>query len=366
MTEFSSEDEQHKREIPYDPIFDNCVWDGKMMVPVKKQSNLEKCLTINNIPITVDNKGYINLTELCHSGDRLYKNWKRLESTDEFLNALSESQKIPIDKLIYQKGGNNQERATYGHPQVAIDIAYWISPEFRTKVTKWVFELGLYGKVELGNEKTNSELLEKWLLKCEELRLENQKIYGKLDKKQSIINNAINTLYKKDKQIEILKRQKEFRTRDYDEIHVEKYILAGLLMKKYMKPIYITLMDPSNVVLKKSKKERNSEPVDKMEDIDSYKIEDYELNPPSKEEILYYSLCWVKKPSKYHFILYGRTLDDYNKLKEYLNENTFYCTINPNIYSVNISIMESFLHNLFLKDFDETTIEHLQHEAYCL
>ena len=46
--------------------------------------------------------------------------------------------------------GPNENRATWGHPQVAINIAQWISPEFDVQVSKWIFELMLTGKVEIG------------------------------------------------------------------------------------------------------------------------------------------------------------------------------------------------------------------------
>ena len=45
------------------------------------------------------------------------------------------------------------------HPQVAINIAQWISPDFDVKVSAWIYELVLTGKVELGKEKSNDELL---------------------------------------------------------------------------------------------------------------------------------------------------------------------------------------------------------------
>jgi hypothetical protein len=45
-----------------------------------------------------------------------------------------------------------------GHPQVAINIAQWISPEFDVMVSKWIFELFLTGSLDLNKEKTSKEL----------------------------------------------------------------------------------------------------------------------------------------------------------------------------------------------------------------
>ncbi len=65
---------------------------------------------------------------------------------------------IPVDELIIYETGSNENRATWGHPQIAINIAQWISPQFDVQVSRWVFELNVTGKVELGNEKSNKEL----------------------------------------------------------------------------------------------------------------------------------------------------------------------------------------------------------------
>lgn len=46
---------------------------------------------------------------------------------------------IPANDLIVYQPGSNGERATWGHPQAAINIAKWISPEFDVKVSKWIF-----------------------------------------------------------------------------------------------------------------------------------------------------------------------------------------------------------------------------------
>ena len=46
-------------------------------------------------------------------------------------------------------GGKNENRKTWVHPQVAINIAQWISPEFDVKVSKWIFELMITEKLEL-------------------------------------------------------------------------------------------------------------------------------------------------------------------------------------------------------------------------
>ena len=103
--------------------------------------------------------GYVDVTNLCKAGGKKYNDWYRLEKTQSFLKELSCVAGYPATHLVSSiQGGKAENQGTWAHPQVAINIAQWISPIFDVKVSKWVFELMLNGKVELGNEKTNEEL----------------------------------------------------------------------------------------------------------------------------------------------------------------------------------------------------------------
>jgi hypothetical protein len=45
---------------------------------------------------------------------------------------------IPITELVQSiRGGTPELQGTWVHPQVAIALAQWLSPEFAVKVTKW-------------------------------------------------------------------------------------------------------------------------------------------------------------------------------------------------------------------------------------
>ena len=121
--------------------------------------NYKQPLVLNNIEITTRQKdGYINLSALCKAGNKKFKHWNENKKTKAFLQVLSSSVRIPTRELIKYETGSNENRATWGHPQVAINIAQWISPHFDVQVSKWIFELMLTGRVELGKEKTNEEL----------------------------------------------------------------------------------------------------------------------------------------------------------------------------------------------------------------
>jgi hypothetical protein len=104
--------------------------------------------------------GYINVTNLCKSGGKQFKNWNSIMKTKAFLKALSSSVEISSSELIKYKSGSNSERATWVHPQVAINIAQWISPEFDVKVSGWVYEIMVTGKVDVKNTRTYLQLQE--------------------------------------------------------------------------------------------------------------------------------------------------------------------------------------------------------------
>jgi hypothetical protein len=105
-----------------------------------------------------DEDGYINVSNLCKAGGKQFPSWNRLEKTKGFLKALSSSMQIHMDELIKYKSGSNSQRATWVHPQVAINIAQWISPEFDVKVSGWVYEIMVTGKVDIKNTKTYRQL----------------------------------------------------------------------------------------------------------------------------------------------------------------------------------------------------------------
>ena len=105
-----------------------------------------------------DSDGYIDITNLCKAGGKEFKSWNRLDKTKRFLDVLSLTVKIHTIELLKQEQGGNGERHTWAHPQVAINIAQWISPEFDVLVSKWVYEIMLTGKVDIRDNKTTQEL----------------------------------------------------------------------------------------------------------------------------------------------------------------------------------------------------------------
>ena len=91
--------------------------------------------------------------------------------------------KIPEPSLIKYEISSKTDQANWGHPQVAINVAQWVSPEFDVKVSKFVFELMLFGKVELGQEKSNKELENKFQ---EQIKLLTQEKQQAIEEKETI------------------------------------------------------------------------------------------------------------------------------------------------------------------------------------
>ena len=146
------------------------------------------------IPMRED--GYINATMLCKAGNKKFNDYKRNKQTEDYLQALKSVTGIPVTQLIDIKQGNTSkyEQGTWVHRKVGIHLAQWISPEFSVQVTCVMEELLLFGKVELGKEKSNEELENKYQeqIKTIQLQLEAKNFELK-DKEESLTRmNKVN------------------------------------------------------------------------------------------------------------------------------------------------------------------------------
>src|SRR5271156_5865675 len=110
--------------------------------------------------IMMNDTGYINATKLCISGGMKYKNWSRLQSSQQLINeverhqalenthVLFEGENLPLldakahiwalasPPCIFVKTANNTPSeqlisGTYCHPDLVPSIAGWISPIFQ-------------------------------------------------------------------------------------------------------------------------------------------------------------------------------------------------------------------------------------------
>lgn len=96
-----------------------------------KQGN-QVCL-YNGSPVTFklgDGTTTVNATQMAKPFGKLVSGWLRLESTKEFLNALSADMQIHTSALIQTVKGGNGEQGTWMHEDAALEFARWLSPKF--------------------------------------------------------------------------------------------------------------------------------------------------------------------------------------------------------------------------------------------
>lgn len=113
---------------------------------------------MNTESICIRDDGYINATTLCKTGNKKFSDWFRLEKTKYFLNELSIQLKIPIQHLVMLgTGGSSRTKIhTFVHPQVATNLAQWISVKFSISVSIWIDE---WKHIKLDNQiKYNTEI----------------------------------------------------------------------------------------------------------------------------------------------------------------------------------------------------------------
>jgi hypothetical protein len=88
--------------------------------------------------------GYINATAMCRAAGREWSKYRELKATREFLPALGLDLRLTEVQLIIGSygapGGDPRNQGTWVHPQIAIDLAQWLSADFKIKVTRWVME----------------------------------------------------------------------------------------------------------------------------------------------------------------------------------------------------------------------------------
>jgi hypothetical protein len=156
------------------------------------------------IPVRED--GYINATRLCKAGGKRLNNWMRLKETKEMIqkmlhefNTSHVSQSETKDEFIHSanreliyihKGGNKSFMGTFLHPQLAINLCEWLSVDFRIQVSKWIHELIITEKVEIGKEKPSEEIHQKLTQDIMELQKQLEEANQKLSEKEKILQEA--------------------------------------------------------------------------------------------------------------------------------------------------------------------------------
>lgn len=92
--------------------------------------------------------GYVNLTDMVKVEGKQLGDWKRLNSTRDYINEVSGVTGIPVQDLLYVEG-DTIKKVTWGHPMLALHLAKWISPAFHVFCNKHLLELMTKGETRL-------------------------------------------------------------------------------------------------------------------------------------------------------------------------------------------------------------------------
>ncbi|MHC5779718.1 KilA-N domain-containing protein [Nostoc sp.] len=99
-------------------------WNGSAIAQLSEATKISKY----DVPA-----GYVNATQMCQACGKLWGHYAELDGTKLYWEALSLDIGITISGLVLSiKGGNNKQvQGTWVHPEIAIDLAQWVSVEFR-------------------------------------------------------------------------------------------------------------------------------------------------------------------------------------------------------------------------------------------
>jgi KilA-N domain len=112
----------------------------------------------NEEPIRFDpSNNFVNLTDMAKATRKKVNDFLRLDNTQEFIGELSFATGIPAANLLHV---GDKSTGSWGHPQLAIKFAAWLSAKFEVLMTSWIFELLTTGKVEINPQTHQSALPE--------------------------------------------------------------------------------------------------------------------------------------------------------------------------------------------------------------
>jgi hypothetical protein len=111
--------------------------------PAIALNGARKPLVLNGITIEVNPESFmVNATQMCRAAGKLFGHYRRLDSTEEFLQELSSDIHISISELVVKnQGGRGTSQDTWVHWRVALHLTQWLSPAVQVQVTGWIDEL---------------------------------------------------------------------------------------------------------------------------------------------------------------------------------------------------------------------------------
>ena len=105
----------------------------------------------NNFAISRrESDGWVNLTQMCKANGVKFNDFLRLKSTKAYISSMAADTGKPVSEIIQvKKGGDPKLQGSWGHPEIAILLAQWISPEFHRWCNAHIFVLMSDGSTSL-------------------------------------------------------------------------------------------------------------------------------------------------------------------------------------------------------------------------
>ena len=82
--------------------------------------------------------GYVNATAMCKANNKQWSKYRESDRCQTYLDALAETSVIRMFDLIESRQG--QGGGTWVHPQIAVDLARWISAPFAVWMDSWFID----------------------------------------------------------------------------------------------------------------------------------------------------------------------------------------------------------------------------------
>jgi hypothetical protein len=136
-------------------------------INLTEATKIPTTLNLNNVIIVSRSEdNYINATQLCQAGNKEFNDWYLLDSTKQLINEITIETKIIVSQLVEINNEFNQD--IWLHPDLAIQLAQWISIKFGLHVIRWIRTFFINGTIS-----NDAKLLDD---KNREIRLKDHKI----------------------------------------------------------------------------------------------------------------------------------------------------------------------------------------------
>jgi hypothetical protein len=82
--------------------------------------------------------GYVNATAMCKANGKRWAKFRESAQCEAYIQALAAEDRISVFALVdSQRGGTGAGGSTWIHPDLATELARWISPAFSVFVNRW-------------------------------------------------------------------------------------------------------------------------------------------------------------------------------------------------------------------------------------